>query len=107
MLKRLLLVLLLLTGRLLVLLLLTGRLLGAGCDDPGVRVFTERRGDVIHLFAESTNCLDITLTLMADLKNMRPSVPLPLTIDTHGRALVELATVQPDKPGKPWQYSYR
>ena len=93
---------------LVVLLLLASRLVAAMvCDDPGVRVTEDRQGNVIRLSVETTNCLDITLTLTADLQNMRASAALPLTIETRGAAHTELVTLEADNPAQAWRYSYR
>lgn len=93
--------------RLILFLLLAVRVLGEGCDNPGVRIIEERQGDVVRLFVESTNCLDITITLTGELKNMRPSAPLPVTVETRGRPRVPLIELRPGRPGQAWSYRYR
>ena len=91
---------------LLLLLLLAGRLLGAGCDDSSVRIVEDRRNDTIHLFVESTNCLDVTITLTGDLQNMAASPSLPLTVETKGRRSVELVQFHSIVPSDAWHYHY-
>ena len=91
---------------LVLLLLLAGRLVAAVCDDPGVRVTEIRDGDAVRLAVDTTNCLDITLSLTAELQNMHASTPLPLTIETHGQKHVELVTFHTDNAAQPPHFSY-
>lgn len=94
-------------SRLILFLLLTVRMLGEGCDDPGVRIVEERQGEAVRLFVESTNCLDIVITLTCDLQNMQPSAGLPLTVETRGRHRVPLIDLRAARPEQPWSYRYR
>lgn len=88
-------------------LLLALRLAGQNCDDPGVRVTAERSETTVRIFVETSNCLDITLTVTPDVQNAHSSVPLPVTLDTRGRNRVEVVTLRRADPNKPWRYSYR
>jgi hypothetical protein len=76
------------------------------CTDQSVRVTAERHGDKVHFFAEPGHCTEATLTLSADLTNMRCSVPLPLTREVRGHERVELGVLHPAGEGR-WSYRYR
>lgn len=82
------------------------RLAAQDCEDPGIRVTQERRGNAIYLFAEAVHCLDATITLTADLDNMRSSRRLPATLELRGPARLEVGVLQPAGEGR-WSYSYR
>jgi murein DD-endopeptidase MepM/ murein hydrolase activator NlpD len=82
------------------------RLTGTPSDDPGVQVVAERSDGGVRLFVTTTNCLDLTITLAAQPKNMRASPALPVTLDTHGRSRVELVALAPIDPAQPWSYPY-
>jgi murein DD-endopeptidase MepM/ murein hydrolase activator NlpD len=77
-----------------------------GCEDPGVRVFKETRGNNIHIFAEPVHLTEVTLTLTGELDNTRSSRPLPATYNLRGRQRVELSVLHPVKAGH-WKYRYR
>lgn len=83
-----------------------GGLPAQDCDDPGIRVTQERRGNTIHLFAETAEYREATITLTADLTNMRSSRPLPATFELRGPERIELAVLQPAAEGQ-WSYNYR
>lgn len=82
------------------------RFLGTANDDPGVQVSEEREGNFTHIFVTTANCLDLTITLEAQLKNMSASTALPLTVETQGRRRVELVTLQTVDAAQPWGYPY-
>jgi murein DD-endopeptidase MepM/ murein hydrolase activator NlpD len=82
------------------------RLFGTASDDPSVRLIEERQGDITRIFVTTTNCLDITITLAAQSRNMRASPALPVTVETRGSRRVELVTLQPLDPKQPWEYHY-
>ncbi len=85
---------------------LARRFFGTPNDDPGVRVVEERQGNLTRLFVTTTNCLDVTLTLTAELKNMNASPPLPVTVETQGRSRVEIVTLQTVNPAQPSSHHY-
>jgi murein DD-endopeptidase MepM/ murein hydrolase activator NlpD len=71
-----------------------------------LRITDERRGDEIHLLLETTHCSDLTITLTAELQNMRSSRPLPLTIETRDHPSMELTTLRIPAAGGAWRYTY-
>jgi len=85
---------------------LVRRLFGTANDDPGVRVVEERQGNLIRLFVTTDNCLDVTITLSAQLQNMRASAPLPVTVETQGHSRVEICTLQTVDPAQPSSYPF-
>ncbi len=85
---------------------LVRRFFGTANDDPGVRVVEERQGDLIHLFVTTTNCLDVTITLAAQLQNMSASPLLPVTVETQGHSRVEIVTLQTVNPAQPADHPY-
>ena len=108
--KRLLLVILPLASLLFAELSLPGglirRLFGTGSDDPGVSIVEERHEGSLRLFVTTTNCLDITITLSAQLQNMSASSALPLTVETRGQRRLELAAFERLDPRQPWDCRY-
>jgi murein DD-endopeptidase MepM/ murein hydrolase activator NlpD len=82
------------------------RFFGTASDDPGVRVVEEWEGNVVHLVVTPANCLDITITVQAQLHNTRAFPALPLTVETHGRRRVELVTLRSIDPAKPQSHPY-
>ncbi len=85
---------------------LVRRFFGTASDDPGVRVVEEREGNLTHIFVTTTNCLDVTITLEAQLQNMSALPVLPVTVETQGRRRVELVTLQTLNPTQPSGYPY-
>ena len=85
------------------------RLFGTGSDDPGVSIVEERHDGSLRLFVTTTNCLDITITLSAQLQNMGASPAMPVTVETRGQRRLELAAFERLDPGRPWdcRYTYR
>lgn len=49
------------------------RWFGSANDDAGAKIMEERQGEITRLFVTTSNCLDITITLTAQLKNMQGS----------------------------------
>lgn len=76
------------------------------CTDPAIRVTAEKHGDNVYFFAEPGHCTEATVTLSAELTNMRSSVSLPVTVEVRGRKRVELGVLRPAGQGQ-WSYRYR
>jgi murein DD-endopeptidase MepM/ murein hydrolase activator NlpD len=51
--------------------------------------------------------MDATITLSAELTNTTTSVPLPLTVDTLGKARLPLITFSQRQAGQPWEYHWK
>ena len=56
------------------------------------------------VYAQLTNCTEVTLTLSLALTNAVASAPLPLTVDSRGRIFFELLTVRADSRDGEWGY---
>jgi murein DD-endopeptidase MepM/ murein hydrolase activator NlpD len=72
----------------------------------GFRVIQDRTDDSVTLIMRSDYCAEYTVTLEANLKNMTPSRPLPLTVDAAGRKSFVLARFKVTDRTKPWRYDY-
>lgn len=82
------------------------RLAAQHCVDPAVRVTHEAHGDNVYLYAELGHCIDATVTVSAELTNMRSSRSLPATLALRQRGRVELGVLRPAAQGR-WSYRYR
>ena len=70
-----------------------------------VRLVARRTGPVeAKVYAQLTNCTEVTLTLTLALTNAAASEQLPLTADSMGRTFFELVTIQAASPSGPWGY---
>jgi murein DD-endopeptidase MepM/ murein hydrolase activator NlpD len=76
-------------------------------SDPCVKVGEERNGNQIAVVARLSSCVEVTITLTAELTNMVSSVPLPATLESRGRQELVLARFEPEQPRQPWRYSWR
>lgn len=67
---------------------------------------TVKRSDGCDIYGINNYGAEVTITLSAQLDNMRSSVPLPLTttIPPHGRIL--LVSLRANDNGGSWEYSY-
>lgn len=81
-------------------------LTAAACEDRSIVITQEKRGDTTTLFAEAVNLTEATITLSADLTNMRASPALPATVTLRGQRRIELGTLRPAGAGR-WNFSYR
>lgn len=75
-------------------------------DDQPVRIRQEKQGNVVRLYADAVNCRDATITVEADLTNMRAEPALPTTVEMRDGRTVELGVLRPLAPGT-WNYRYR
>ena len=71
-----------------------------------VRMSSQREGDVTHFFVENLQAADVTVTLEVTSENLKSSNRLPLTRTVPGKERIELASVSPVAPEKPWKWSY-
>ena len=76
-------------------------------EDQSVQVSESRVGNTIALGVQLRDCTDATITITANLQNMRSSLPLPLTVDTGGRTQFIVVTFAPDNPNIVWRYTWR
>lgn len=80
--------------------------LAANADDSNIQVKEVRRGDRVDLVLTEPRCFRATVTLNAQLQNMRSSRPLPLVVTTKGQPRVLLATFRRAQWLKPWSYRW-
>ena len=70
-----------------------------------VRLVAVREGpSVAKVYAQLTNCTEVTVTLVLTLTNAVASEPLPLTVDSMGRTSFELVTIHGAGRGAAWGY---
>lgn len=72
-------------------------------EDKSVAIFGHRQGEAIFLSAKLTNALDVTVTLTCDLENLEPSLPMPITAESNGKAEVPLVTLHVIDRAKPYK----
>ena len=90
-------------------------LLAAGCrgyaeeeESPsGIKIVKEQNGDSVTLRVQSKYTSEFTLTLEAVLDNMKPSQPLPLTVDSAGRRSFVLVRLDRIDKSRRWSYRYQ
>jgi len=90
-------------------------LLAAGCwgyaeeeESPsGIRIAREENGDSVTLRVQSKYTSEFTLTLEAVLDNVKPSQPLPLTVDSAGRRSFVLIRLDRIDKSRRWSYRYQ
>jgi len=71
-----------------------------------VKVSSVRHGEVTHFFVENLQLADVTVTLEFESENLTSAVALPVTRTLSGRERVELVSLSPVKPEKPWKWAY-
>ena len=88
------------------LVLLSRPLAGAEDNHTGFRIVKERDGDTTTLIMKSDYAREFTVTFEANLKNMTPSQPLPLTVDAAGRSSFVLVRLRPTNKRLARRYDY-
>lgn len=61
--------------------------------------------NAVKLYAQLTNCTEVTITAELALTNAVASAPMPLTVDSEGRTFFELVTVRAAGRGQDWSYN--
>lgn len=89
-----------------ILILITPFSAHANCKDNSVVVKKIKSGNNTRLVAQSSNLTDFTITITADLTNMKSSKKLPLTISSDGEKSITLIEFSPINPNQKWKYSY-
>lgn len=68
---------------------------------------TQRFSGGVALSARNLESYEVTITLTAQLENMRPDRTLPLTLTLSGRGSRVLVTLRAASARRPWRYEYR
>lgn len=71
-----------------------------------VRLVVKRAApNEVTLYAQLTNCTEVTITLALALTNAVASEPLPVTVDAAGLTFFKLVTVRVANSSREWSYS--
>ena len=82
----------------------------ASADNKSVQLVESAGTNTVTLTAKLTNCTEATITVTAELDNMIPSSPLPLTLDAAGRkefTVVTFTRAQRGPAGCKWHFDFR
>lgn len=78
-----------------------------GGDSNLVSITTKKEGDHVRIIARTLQLADVTVTIEADLVNMRCHVPLPHTVVCPGLKDTEILSIWRGESGQTWHYSYK
>ncbi len=65
-----------------------------------------KRSDGCDIYVSNGYGVEITVTINAELENMRSSEPLPFTVTVPGRRRVMVMSLLQDEPRLSWRYNY-
>lgn len=72
-------------------------------ENSNVQIVAKRTAArAVKLYAQLTNCTEVTITLRLALTNAVASEPLPLTVDSMGRTSFEVVTIRAEGRGGLW-----
>jgi hypothetical protein len=76
------------------------------CSKDVVCFITEKKEDSVDIYIKTLRTFDITVTIEADLVNMKSSIPLPYTETFPGQTMMKILSFWVLDATKPYRYDY-
>jgi murein DD-endopeptidase MepM/ murein hydrolase activator NlpD len=73
-------------------------------DDSNIQIIPIESDSGVSFFAKLDKCSEVTITLEGTYHKMKPSQPLPITVDSKGRKYFEI--IRLSATGDNWDYKY-